>query len=107
MFERVRVEGGEADRGSPLVVQLVDVFVEKPGVEQSMGIVEPDLFNQHTDANMTKHFCDWGNIFESQDVLAPSPCHGMKHQHVEARVDNEPIEQNNQKKFPATSSLEL
>ena len=49
MLHRVAVEGGETDRGSPLMVLLVDVLVHPLVVEQPVGVVEHHLLHQHTD----------------------------------------------------------
>ena len=39
-LERVGVDGGEGDRRVELVVDLVDVAVERADVEQAVGVVE-------------------------------------------------------------------
>ena len=49
VLHRVAVEGGETDRGSPLMVLLVDVLVHPLVVEQPVGVVEHHLLHQHTD----------------------------------------------------------
>ena len=49
MLHWVAVERGEAYRGSPLMMLLVDVLVHPLVVKEPVGVVEHDLLHQHAD----------------------------------------------------------
>ena len=53
---------GQGEGGSPLVVDLVDVFVDQFVVEKSMAVVEPDVMTQHADQDMEERRGEVGQV---------------------------------------------
>lgn len=46
VLDRMAVDGGDGDRGRPLVVLLVDVLVDVSVVQKSVGVVETDFLDE-------------------------------------------------------------
>ena len=54
MFQGVSVDSSRSDGSRPLVVDLVDVFVDQAVVEQAVAVVEPDVVAEHADQDVSQ-----------------------------------------------------
>ena len=59
------VDGCRSDGCCPLVVDLVDVFVDQPVVEQPVPVVEPDVVAEHADQDVRE---GGGEVGQLSDV---------------------------------------
>ena len=53
---------GQGEGGGPLVVDLVDMFVDQFVVEESVAVVEPDVMTQHADQDMEERRGEVGQV---------------------------------------------
>ena len=82
MFHRMSIESSRGNGSSPLMVDLVDVFVDESVVEQSVAIVEPCVMAQHGHKHM-QQAC--AQVRQLSDVppscpLAPQTVAGISRQ---------------------------
>ena len=52
VLQGVSVQSGQAHRGCPLVVDLVERFVEQSAVQQDVGVVKPKLLHNDEDRKL-------------------------------------------------------
>ena len=62
MFQGMGVHGSGGYGRCPLVVNLVDVFVDQFVVEKSVAVVEPDVVAEHADQDMEERRGEVGQV---------------------------------------------
>lgn len=62
VLQGMSVHSGRGNGGGPLVVDLVDVFVDQFVVEQSVAVVEPDVVAEHADQDMEERRGEVGQV---------------------------------------------
>ena len=62
VLEGVRVEGGQAQRRAPLVVDLVHARVEGGAVQRQVRVVEANLLHQEEHGDLSNNLQSWGEL---------------------------------------------
>lgn len=62
VFQRMRIHGSDGDRSSPLVVLLVDEFVDSPMVQQAVTVVEAELFDHYAHGQLPQRCGEGGQL---------------------------------------------
>ena len=94
VLNRMSIEGSRGNGSSPLMMDLVDVLVDEPVVEQSVSIVEPSVMTQHGHKDMQE---TGAQVRQLSDVpsccpLAPQTVGGIARQgtqhNLHIKIDN-------------------